>query len=951
MKNKKLILIISAILAAFFVVTCATTSSIDFAGLGKGSDKVPLNSNVLTGTLPNGLCYYILENSLPENRAHLALVVNAGSVLEREDERGFAHFVEHLAFNGTARFPNLELIEYLRSLGMRFGADANAYTSYDETVYHFDVPIENVNGVKRIPDRALAILDDWTYAVTFSPQEVESESRVVLEEFRTRSGAMERVRKITLPILFSGSAYADRSPIGLEHVIENSTPDQLKAFYDRWYTSDNMALVFVGDFDGKALEAELSNHFNMTSTTQKVNRPVYNLPPPKNGNFQVEIITDPELTSASYNIYYKQKQGHQRGTLSYYRGSIIEYLIDIMLTLRFEEEMSNPESAAIDSWAGVWRWSSSSRFFTMGTQPKKDNVEQALRELLLEKESVRRFGFTQSELKRAKLSLVSYMERLLSEKNRMESRSFVRGFTSNFLFGEDIADIEWEVNAVNRLLPGISLREVSAVTKNFFSADDCVVFLIAPQAEADTLPSKERIREIFRETKNARISRRVDTSLSDELLEKVPAAGTIISETRDTETGSYTIKLENGATVILKETTNKNNEIVFYAVANGGTANATEQTIVSVNLLSEMLNVSGLGPYSRTDLVNKLTGKQVSLNYWTSNYSRGFQGSSTTKDIKTLFEMIHLFFTHPALDERAIAAMIDQYRTNLAHQEESPGRFFSRELTRIIYNNHPLFKPLESNDMDKVSVQQARSFLDRCLNPGDYTFIFTGNFNQELMRENTANYIASIPQAQGMNTWNDPGIPRPAQGRRTIYKGIDDRCIVYLGWFARGPAIFNEQRNQVAAVLSEYLDIVLTDEIRENLGGVYSISAGASVSTIPAGEYRITVYFVCNPERTEELITAARKSVSDVINQPINMATFNKATEALIQQHERSMQNNLHIAQSYANSSVLFNTPLNRLNQRPNAIRAVTPRDMQALCREMLANGPLELVLLPEGNR
>jgi zinc protease len=948
--GKRLILkIIGCILLAALISTCATTASAGYAGLGRPEDKVPLTSRALTGTLPNGLRYYILENSLPENRAHLALVVNAGSVLERDNERGFAHFVEHLAFNDTARFPKLELIEYLRSLGMRFGADANAYTSYDETVYHFDVPVEISGGVKQIPDRALAILDDWTYAVSFNPEDVANESRVVLEEFRTRLGAMDRARRIILPLLFAGSAYAQREPIGLQHLIENATSEQVKGFYDRWYTSDNMALVFVGDFDGKALEAQLSRHFNMPAARQPVNRPVHELPPPVNGNFQVEIITDPELTSANFMIYYKQRQGAQRGTLASYRESIVDYLIDAMLTLRFEEVASDPQASATEYWGGIWRWSGNSRFYSVGTQPKTGSVEDALRELLLEKESMRRFGFTESELERAKLSLVSYMGSLLSEKDRRESRSFIRGFTSHFLHGEDMADIEWEVNAVNSLLAGIDLREIAQAAANYFSAGDCIVFLLAPQSEAENLPSADRIRAVFRETENAVITPRQERLVSGELIDRVPPAGVITSGDIDAETDAFIITMANGARVIFKPTANRNNEIIMYAMAKGGTANAGEDAIVSANLVSEMINVSGLGPYSRTELMNMLAGKQVSFSFWTSSYYRGLQGSSTTGDLRTLFEMLHLFFTMPRLDERAIAAMLDQYRTNLAHMEEDPQRFFSRELSRIIYNNHPLFRPLEVEDVDRVSLEQANFFLNQYLNPGDYTFIFTGNIDPERLLEYSAGYIASIPNSASMNAWIDPGISRPAEGRRIIYKGQDERCMVYLGWFAPGPSGFDEQKNQAAAVLSEYLDILLTDEIREKLGGVYSISAGASVSVIPAGEYRLSVYFQCNPSRAGELIAAVQDRITDIISQPLNQDTFVKSKEALLMEHESSVQRNLHIAQSYANSSVLYNTPLNRLNLRPDAIRAVSQEDVRSLCRDILVSGPVQVVLLPEG--
>jgi zinc protease len=336
------------------------------------------------------------------------------------------------------------------------------------------------------------------------------------------------------------------------------------------------------------------------------------------------------------------------------------------------------------------------------------------------------------------------------------------------------------------------------------------------------------------------------------------------------------------------------------------------------------------------------------MSFWNAPYYRGFQGASTTGDLKTLFQMIHLFFTEPRLDERAAAVILDKYRTTLAHKDDDPQEVFWRELTKILYNNNAFFKPLELEDLAKVSIQDADDFLRQCINPGDYTFVFTGNLNPEIIRELSALYIGSIPASQSMNRWNNPGITRPAEGRRTINKGKDDKCIIYLSWFARGPADFNEQRNQTAAVLSEYLDILLTDEIREKMGGVYSIYAGSSISTIPSGEYKINVFFMCNPSRADELITAVRDLITG-IRQNVNIDTFNKSKEALLMAHEESLQRNLHIAQSYTSSSVLYNTPLSRLNTRPDVIKAVTVQNVQALCRDMLVSGPVQVVLFPEG--
>jgi len=950
---KTLIKIISILSLAFLVLTCTSTKSADnYAGLGKAGDKAPFTSRALTGALPNGLRYYILENSFPENRAHLALIVNAGSVVEMDDQRGFAHFVEHLAFNGTARFPEYELIEYLRSLGMRFGADANAYTSYDETVYHFDVPVEVSGGIKRIPRRALEILDDWTYAVNFNPRDVADESLVVLEELRARLGAMDRARKIILPILFKGSAYEDRDVIGLASQIESATSDQLRAFYDRWYRSDNMALVFVGDFDGKALEAELKNHFNMPRATQRTQRPVYDLPPPVSGNFQAEIITDPEMTSVIFDIYFKQNKGAQRGTLENYRESVIDNLIGTMLALRFNEASLNPQTSYTSAWGGIWRWSRDARFYNLGAEAKSGTAEAALREALLEKESIRRYGFTQGELDRAKMRLVSSMNRMLSERDKIDSRNYISDFTSHFLYGEAMPDIEWEVNAVNALLPGIRLEEIAKVTSGYFAANDINVFVLAPLSEAENIPSARRIQEIFSQTANALITPRSDVSFSDSLLDKTPPAGAIASEQIDSGTGALTLTLSNGAKVILMETANRNNEIILYAMARGGTSSAAEQSAITAGILSNMIGISGLGPYSQVDLANILAGKQVSFSFWDSSYSRGFQGSSTTQDITTLFEMIYLFFTDPRLDERAIDALLDQYRTYLAHINEDPQSVFSLELEKIIYNNNPLFITPSAADMDKVSIEQAAAFLQYYLNPSDYTFVFTGNLDLSAARELSKTYIASIPAAgPSMNNWNNPGLPLPREGRRTVYKGVDDRSIVYIGWRTAAPSGFNEQQNQTAAVLSEYLNIMLNDEIRENLGGVYSISSGASISVIPSGQYNLEVYFYCNPQRVDELITAVIRNINDVYSGSFNMDIFNQAKEALLMGHERSIQQNLHIAQSYANSSALYNTPLNRLNLRPEAIRAVAANDVQALLRSMTASGPVQLVLYPENRR
>ncbi|MDR1908932.1 MAG: insulinase family protein, partial [Spirochaetaceae bacterium] len=392
-------------------------------------------SAVRTGKLPNGLTYYILKNSKPENRASLALAVHAGSIMEQDDEQGLAHFVEHMSFNGTARFPEAELRNYLRSLGMRFGADLNAYTYYDETVYRLDTPVEtSEGGIKRIPARALAILDDWTHAVTFAPQDVEDERAIILEEYRAYLGAGERVSRRMLPVLLHDSIYAERLPIGLPEIIETVPAERLLNFYRTWYRPDNMAVIIVGDFDDAALEAELASQFTAPApATPPTARPDTELPPPVKNSIRVEIITDPEFPYTRIDAYYKTRPGERGTNLAYYREQVMRDIVNRIISRRFENASSDPATPYAD--AGTWetRYGRTGRFYVMAAISKPELSRESLRALLREKESILRYGFTASEIDLAKRALLSELRRRASEQDRQESRSYLEQFQEHFL--------------------------------------------------------------------------------------------------------------------------------------------------------------------------------------------------------------------------------------------------------------------------------------------------------------------------------------------------------------------------------------------------------------------------------------------------------------------------------------------------------------------------------------
>ncbi|HCC37128.1 MAG TPA: insulinase family protein [Treponema sp.] len=942
--KKRFFLVLCGICLFSLLITCAGAPKGEiYGGLGQPSDPVPVMEKARTGTLPGGLRYFILENSTPENRAYLTLAVKAGSVLEADDEQGLAHFVEHMAFNGTARFPEDELVNYLRSLGMRFGPEVNAYTSFDETVYGIEVPVETgADGIRRIPSTALAVIDDWTRAITFAPKDVDDERAVILEEYRARLGAMDRLRRQMLPVLFKGSQYAVRLPIGQQEIIENAPASRLEDFYRRWYRADNMALILAGDFDGAALEDSLAEHFSISAPATPLDRPSFDLPNPKKGQAEVLILTDPELTATRIDIYYKRDRQIPRGDLSYYREEIIDILIGRMLGFRFEEAAAKSETPYIYAGAGNIRYGSSSRFYVMTAQAKTAAAEDTLAELLREKESLLRYGFAENELALAAGSLVSDMRRMVSEKDKQESSGYINYMTRFFLQGGNFPDLEWELDAIERMLPHIGASDINAALKDYFKYDDVTVFISAPEAELANLPTEEQTRRMLRESRKMKVSPPEAAGVDEGFLSSAPNPGQIISRSSDEETGAILWELSNGAKIILKETNNKNNEIIFQAMARGGNSSAAPEDWRSVELASEMITASGLGPYTHADLMKKLADKQVALSFWTGGYYRGIQGSATNEDLENLFEMIYLGFTDPRIDPEAVNALLDQRRTALAQRSANPEAFFADEVNKVIYGGHPFFKPPELADLSTVNTGSALAFIQRCLNPADYTFVFTGNLDINAMQSYAETYIASIPQSESFDEWTRLEFRRPGKAEKTFYKGKDDKSLVYMTWFA--PVSYSEPLSAATQVLTEYLDIKMTEEIREKLGGVYSISVGVSVSPVPEGELSMSVFFACDPRRADELSQA----VLDVIGQTaIDEDTFVKSAAALKKQWETSMQSNSYIAQSYANSSVLLDLPLSRLNKRPQYYDEVTPADIQQLRSLLLQDGPARFVLYP----
>jgi zinc protease len=772
-----------------------------------------------------------------------------------------------------------------------------------------------------------------------------------MEEYRSRLGASERIWRKMAPIVYKGSPYADRLPIGLPEIIEKAPASRLKDFYDKWYRAQNMAVILVGDFDAAAMEKTMADHFKIHDDGGKFEHPEYDLPDPVKGSFEAFVFTDPELTRTRADIYFKRSPEVRSATIEGYRKDIVGYLVSSMLSMRFNDAAAKPETPYMWAGSGEARYGHSSRYYLLVAQAKTGTAKETLSSLFTEKESLLRYGFLRGELDIAGRSLVSYMEQQYGERDRQESQSYVDLFTQHFLDGGSLADIEWELDAVRKMLPTITLDEVNETVKSYFEDDDVMVFITASEAEKNSLPDTDGIKAIAEAAEKADIAPPEEPIVASVLLKETPKAGMILSDTVDKETGAVELKLGNGLNVILKETKNKNNEISFYGLSRGGTMNVPDEMDISASLAVEMANASGLGDYKLPELIKILADKQASFGFWSSNFIRGFSGWAATKDAATLFELIYLGFTSPRLDDDTAQTVLDQYRTSLAQRDDNPEAYFSKELTKALFGN-PRFAPLELADLDKFNIEDARDYIRTCSNPSDYTMVFTGNMDMDEMRKLCATYLASLPSPGfHFNKWKDTDFGFPGQTDKAVYKGQDEKSIVFLGWMAK--ADYSEEANAEVSALTEYLDIVLNDEIREKMGGVYSIGASVSLSTLPHGYMMTQASFGCDPARAEELTSAVMTALEAIAKGEIDADVLAKSKEALVKDHEKLVQDNAHIAQSYANSAVIYNSPLSRMDKKPALYQAVTADGLKATAAEFLGDGkttgPVKVVLYPEG--
>ena len=824
-----------------------------YADIAPGTILKP-DSAITLGKLPNGLTYYIRPNSYPENQVFLRLAVKSGSVMEDDDQLGLAHFFEHMAFNGTEKYPENEVVNFLEKNGIQFGPDINAYTSFDRTVFMLNIPADK----PQLIEQSIEILSQWAAYAKLEKKDIDDERGVVIEEWRRNQGAEERLSNFVLEKLMEGSRFAERNPIGKVEILENFSREQLVRYYKEWYTPDRMAVMVIGDIDSQAVKSLIEKYFAPLKNNSSQRKIDMTIPIPAGTSAGVK--TDPEATENQFDMYIKVpfSQAHTAGE---YRENIVRTLFCNMLSDRFDQIRRSQNPPFLSAAVGYSNLFSSASYFNLGVNLKDAGVKEGIERACAEIARVAQYGFSEAELEREKAELFSFVETLYNEQDKSHSSSLINEYTRNFMEDETIPGIAAEYEIYSQYMPQIKLEEVNGYVKNFLKKDGRVLIAVGKPESFGSLSEKE-LQNLVDTALSSRQEPYKDVSLQDSLIKDMPVAGKVKTARTDKKTGLTTVKLSNGSKLLLYPTTFKNDQILISAISEGGSSLVSDSQWASAAVACAVVHNSGLGSFSKIELDQMLKGKNVSVSPFIETYSEGFTGSSTKKDLETAFQLIYLYFTAPRYDQEAYDSYMIRLETAVKNQEASPDTAFVKALKDLITQHHPRGRMIDMGVYKEISFQDAQDvYRARFADPGDFTFVLVGNIDIEAAKKLGETYIASIPSKGIKEKWKDVGLRIPEKGETaSVYKGSDFRSQVIT--IMKGNFRYNEKENLYIDALSYFLNLRLMEVIREKLGGTYTISAYPSTTSMPMQQYMINIIYSCSPLRVEELMAAVNTEIA-----------------------------------------------------------------------------------------
>lgn len=847
---------------------------------------IPVDKDVKIGHLDNGLTYYIRHNNYPEHVASFYIAQKVGSINENDDQRGLAHLLEHLAFNGTEHFKDNDLQEYLRSIGVEYGRNLNAYTSIEKTVYYFtDVPTQRISAV----DSCMLILKDWSNGITLTQKAIDDERDVVHNEYRMSMVGQSRILERALPKLYQGDKFGYRLPIGLMSVIDGCKPETLRAYYRKWYRPDNQAIIVVGDVDVDHIEAQIKKLFSGIKVPANAAKVVPVQVAPNDTAIYV-VDKDKEMQADVFQIYMKHEAfpDSLKDNMDYLVVGYMNNVIASMFNARFSEKAQEPDCPFLQAGAedADYLVSSTMDAFTFLGVPKPGMTKEAYAAILREAKRVHDFGFTASEYQRAKDEFLSSMEKALSNKDKMKNEQFTTQYVDNFISKEPIPSIEDEAQVYNMLAPNLPVEVINDYAKQLICQSDTNLVSLFMMREADgaVYPTEKELADIVKQVRNEKLEAYVDHVKQEPLMAQAPKAGQIKKTVENKALGYKELTLSNGAKVILKKTDFKDDEILFAATANVGYSAFDKADAVLPMFFDAAISASGLGNFSNTELQKALAGKQVSIGTNISPFSHGLSGRSTPKDIETLMQLLYLQMTAVAKDQKSFDNLKNTYITVLANKDNNPNMVYQDSVQSTLYLGNKMARIPSADDVKGISYDRILDLAKQYYgNAKDFTFYFVGNYDEKALLPLIEQYIASLPN-NGFKLKNKQ-IPF-AQGEvsNVFDKSMENpQTQATEMWYAKAP--FTLRNSVLADFSARLLEMKYLRIIREELSAAYHTSATSGVIRDFDNKVAITLTASAqlNPEKAEQAIPYFEKELKETIAKP-DEADMQKVREILLKQ-------------------------------------------------------------------
>lgn len=904
---------------------------------------IPVDQNVRIGKLDNGIIYYIRHNTLPEKRADFYIAQKVGSILEEDNQRGLAHFLEHMCFNGTKNYPGDALKQYLEKIGVKFGENLNAYTSVDETVYNIsNVPVTR----EGIVDSCLLILQNWADGLLLDPKEIDKERGVIHEEWRTRTEAMMRMYEKSFPEIYVGSKYAYRLPIGTMEVVDNFPYQALRDYYEKWYRPDQQGIIIVGDIDVNKVEAKVKEMFSSIKMPANAATREY-FPVPDNKEPIITIATDKEQPNVIIMVNNKHDiiPNEQKTALDYLMVNYAKSMINQMLNARYNEltHSVNPPFIYAGSEDSDFIVSKTKDAFSNFAVSKEDGIENALAAIIREVERIRRFGFTESEYARAKADYLRHLESDYNERDKQKNEAYANEYVRNFIDNEPMPGIENEYAIMNQIVPNIPVAMINQMIPELISDSNLVVSIFGPEKEGLKYPSKEAILSTITQTKAENITAYEDKVSDEPLLAEKPKGGKVV-KTQEGPFGTTILTLSNGVKVYIKKTDFKADDIQMKAFSLGGNSQFPDSEIINIKAMNDVMEIGGIGNFSAVDIEKVLSGKKAEVHTSIGTNTEGMNGNCSPKDLETMLQLIYLNFTSPRIDADAFKSYQSRTKAALENQEANPMISFVDSIQKGIYQGHPRAIRLKADMIDKVDYAKIMDmYKDRFKNAGDFIFMLVGNIDAKESAPLIAEYLGSLPSVNRKETFKDIKMNmREGIYKNEFVKQMETPKASVLALY-NGNCAYNLTNDIQMDMLSQVLNLLYTENVREKEGGTYGVGVFGKLEKYPTEKFALQIVFDTDPAKKDKMVGIVLNEIDNFVKEGPSATDLAKVKEFMLKKYKEDTKENsywVNVLDEYLYTGADLSTGYEDI------INKITAKDLQEFAKKLFSqNNRIEVIM------